>query len=42
MRPVRVDLHGSGHASCQSNTIRHLIDVNAYRHSRRKTHVKIG
>src|SRR5258708_10372036 len=33
-----IDLHGSRHASHQSDVIRHLIDMNAYRHTLRQPH----
>src|ERR1700742_921928 len=33
-----IDLYRSGHAGYQPNTIRYLIDVNAYRYALRETH----
>src|SRR5882757_687681 len=35
---LRIDLHGSCHASHQADAIRHLIDVDAHRHALRQTH----
>ena len=39
----RIDLHGGGHASHQPDAIRHLINLDAYRHAlASRTQVKIG
>jgi hypothetical protein len=35
---VRIDLHGSRHASHEADAIRHLIDVDTHRHALRKPH----
>jgi len=35
---VRIDLHGSCHASHEAHAVRYLIDVDAHRHALRKSH----
>src|ERR1700722_4087418 len=35
---LRIDLHGTRHASHQADALRYLIDVDAYRHTLRKAH----